>query len=32
MRVYAESDKAETTNGLLEMAKKWVAPSINAAA
>lgn len=28
MRVYAESDKAERTAALLELAKKWVAPSI----
>ncbi|MDE2512425.1 MAG: phosphoglucomutase/phosphomannomutase family protein, partial [Elusimicrobia bacterium] len=28
MRVYAESDKAERTQGLLDVAKKWVAPSI----
>ncbi|MBI3288716.1 MAG: phosphoglucomutase/phosphomannomutase family protein [Elusimicrobia bacterium] len=30
MRVYAESDKAERTQGLLDMAKKWVAPNLNA--
>jgi phosphomannomutase len=30
MRVYAESDKAERTLALLEVAKKWVAPSIGA--
>lgn len=29
MRVYAESDKAERTTGLLEAAKKWVAPGLN---
>ena len=29
MRVYAESDKAERTQGLLDMAKKWVAPNLN---
>ncbi len=29
MRVYAESDKPERTQGLLEMAKKWVAPNLN---
>ena len=28
MRVYAESDKPERTSALLELAKKWVAPSI----
>ena len=28
MRVYAESDKAERTQGLLDAAKKWVAPSL----
>ena len=28
MRVYAESDNAERTQGLLDVAKKWVAPSI----
>ena len=28
MRVYAESDKPERTLALLELAKKWVAPSI----
>jgi phosphomannomutase len=30
MRVYAESDKAERTLALLEVAKKWVAPSLGA--
>ena len=30
MRVYAESDKAERTQGLLDLAKKWVAPNLNA--
>jgi phosphomannomutase len=30
MRVYAESDKAERTQALLDLAKKWVAPSIGA--
>ncbi len=30
MRVYAESDKAERTLALLELAKKWVAPSLGA--
>lgn len=30
MRVYAESDKAERTQALLDTAKKWVAPSIGA--
>ena len=30
MRVYAESDKAERTQGLLDLAKKWVAPSLGA--
>ena len=30
MRVYAESDKAERTQGLLDAAKKWVAPSLGA--
>jgi phosphomannomutase len=30
MRVYAESDKPERTQGLLDLAKKWVAPSIGA--
>jgi len=30
MRVYAESDKADRTNALLELAKKWVAPSLAA--
>ncbi len=29
MRVYAESDKPERTQGLLDMAKKWVAPNLN---
>ncbi len=29
MRVYAESDKLERTQGLLDMAKKWVAPNLN---
>ena len=29
MRVYAESDKAERTQGLLDMAKKWVSPGLN---
>ncbi|MDX6770819.1 MAG: phosphoglucomutase/phosphomannomutase family protein [Elusimicrobiota bacterium] len=29
MRVYAESDKADRTAGLLEAAKKWVAPGLN---
>jgi phosphomannomutase len=29
MRVYAESDKADRTLGLLDMAKKWVAPNLN---
>jgi phosphomannomutase len=28
MRVYAESDKADRTQALLDLAKKWVAPSI----
>jgi phosphomannomutase len=28
MRVYAESDKPERTQGLLDAAKKWVAPNI----
>ncbi len=28
MRVYAESDKPERTLALLELAKKWVAPSV----
>lgn len=30
MRVYAESDKADRTAALLELAKKWVAPSLGA--
>lgn len=30
MRVYAESDAAERTLALLELAKKWVAPSLGA--
>jgi phosphomannomutase len=30
MRVYAESDKPERTDALLELAKKWVAPSLGA--
>lgn len=30
MRVYAESDKPERTLALLEVAKKWVAPSLGA--
>lgn len=30
MRVYAESDKPERTTALLELAKKWVAPSLGA--
>ena len=30
MRVYAESDKPERTQGLLDAAKKWVAPSLGA--
>ncbi|MDE2509610.1 MAG: phosphoglucomutase/phosphomannomutase family protein [Elusimicrobia bacterium] len=30
MRVYAESDKAERTQALLDAAKKWVAPSLGA--
>ncbi|UPT73699.1 MAG: phosphoglucomutase/phosphomannomutase family protein [Elusimicrobiota bacterium] len=29
MRVYAESDKPERTQGLLDLAKKWVAPNLN---
>jgi phosphomannomutase len=29
MRVYAESDKPERTQGLLDMAKKWVSPGLN---
>lgn len=29
MRVYAESDKAERTQALLDLAKKWVAPNLN---
>ncbi len=29
MRVYAESDSAERTQSLLELAKKWVAPNLN---